>query len=158
MMTDMNMEVLERSAQSIIKANNNVPIIARQLNVTSATDWTEAVKACDSFFHRLDIVVNNAGTSYRNKPTLEVTEDEFDKVMNVNVKSIYHSVNACVPEILKQGGGGSFVNISSTGSKQPRPGLVWYNASKGAVTIVSLSQLSPCLWKEIDTGSAPSFR
>ncbi len=83
-------------------------------------------------------MVNNAGTSYKNKPTLEVTEDEFDRVMAVNVKSIYLSVNVCVPA-LKKRGGGSIVNIASIGAMRPRPGLVWYNASKGAVANVSYS-------------------
>lgn len=81
--------------------------------------------------------MNNAGTTYRNKPTLEVTSDEFDRVFNVNVKSIYLSVLATVPQMKKQGGG-SIINISSIGSSRPRPGLVWYNASKGAVTNVCL--------------------
>lgn len=65
-----------------------------------------------------------------------MTEDEFDRVMNVNVKSIYHSVNVAVPA-LKQRGGGAIINIASIGAMRPRPGLVWYNASKGAVANVS---------------------
>jgi len=63
-----------------------------------------------------------------------VTSDEFDRVFNVNVKSIYLSVLAAVPRMQKQGHGGSIINISSIGSLRPRPGLVWYNASKAAVT------------------------
>jgi NAD(P)-dependent dehydrogenase (short-subunit alcohol dehydrogenase family) len=89
-------------------------------------------------FGRLDIVVNNAGTTYKNKPTAEVTEDEFERVMSVNVKSIFWSVKTVIPQMQKQGGGGSIINISSSGSIRPRPGLVWYNASKGAVSNVSL--------------------
>jgi len=53
--------------------------------------------------------------------------------MNVNVKSIFHSIGAIVPTIIKQGSGGSIINIASIGATRPRPGLVWYNASKGAV-------------------------
>jgi NAD(P)-dependent dehydrogenase (short-subunit alcohol dehydrogenase family) len=75
-----------------------------------------------------------AGTTYRNKPTDEVTTAEFDLVFNVNVRSIFMSVQAVIPLMRKQGHGGSIINISSTGSMRPRPGLVWYNASKGAVT------------------------
>jgi NAD(P)-dependent dehydrogenase (short-subunit alcohol dehydrogenase family) len=77
-----------------------------------------------------------AGTTYRNKSTLEVTADEFDRVFNVNVRSIFLSVRAIVPQMQKQGHGGSIINVSSIGSLRPRPGLVWYNASKGAVTNV----------------------
>jgi len=68
------------------------------------------------------------------QPTLEVTEQDFDKVFAVNVKSIFHSVAAMVPQLQSQGQGGSIINISSIGSTRPRPGLVWYNASKGAVS------------------------
>lgn len=64
------------------------------------------------------------GTSYKNKPTLEVTEAEFDKVMTVNVKSIYWSIPAVVPA-LKERGGGAIINIASIGAMRPRPGLVW---------------------------------
>jgi NAD(P)-dependent dehydrogenase (short-subunit alcohol dehydrogenase family) len=88
-----------------------------------------------SKFGGLDILVNNAGTSYKNKPTLDVTEAEFDRVMLVNVKSIYHSVGVAIPA-MRQRGGGSIINIASIGAMRPRPGLVWYNASKGAVANV----------------------
>jgi NAD(P)-dependent dehydrogenase (short-subunit alcohol dehydrogenase family) len=105
------------------------------MDVTNEGHWKSAIETCVSKWGRVDIVVNNAGTTYRNKPTLEVTSDEFDLVFNVNVKSIYLSILATVPQMKKQGGG-SIINISSTGSTRPRPGLVWYNASKGAVTNV----------------------
>lgn len=71
------------------------------------------------------------------QPTLEVTEEDFDRVFDINVKSIYHSVPACIPA-MRKAGGGSIINISSIGSERPRPGLVWYNASKAAVTNVWL--------------------
>jgi NAD(P)-dependent dehydrogenase (short-subunit alcohol dehydrogenase family) len=106
---------------------------AIRVNVTEAEDWKTAVETAVSKFGRLDIVVNNAGTSYRNKATLDVTAEEFDRVFAVNVKSIFLSVPAVVPH-LKKAGGGSIINISSIGSVRPRPGLVWYNASKAAVT------------------------
>lgn len=106
-----------------------IPLVA---NVTSESDWKRLVDTAVDKFGGLDILVNNAGTSYRNKPTLEVTEDEFDRVMNVNVKSIYHSVNVAIPALQRRGGG-AIINIASIGAMRPRPGLVWYNASKGAV-------------------------
>ena len=107
------------------------------MDVTQELHWQNAVKAAVDKWGKVDILVNNAGTTYRNKPTLEVTSDEFDKVFNVNVKSIYLSVQAVIPIMKKQGHGGSIINISSIGSMRPRPGLVWYNSSKGAVTNVS---------------------
>ncbi|QDS77483.1 hypothetical protein FKW77_000057 [Venturia effusa] len=108
-------------------------VLSQSMDVTNEAHWKTAIETCVQKWGRLDIVVNNAGTTYKNKPTLEVTEREFDLVFNVNVKSIYLSVVATVPH-LKRNGGGSIINISSTGSLRPRPGLVWYNASKGAVT------------------------
>lgn len=70
------------------------------------------------------------------QPTAEVTEDEFQRVFDVNVKGIFLAVQAFMPKMIAQGQGGSMINISSTGAARPRPGLVWYNASKGAVSNV----------------------
>src|SRR4029077_4867549 len=89
-------------------------------------------------FGRLDCVVNNAGWTHRNKPYLEVSEAEFDRVYAVNVKSIYLSAMHAVPLFRKQGGG-CFVNIASTAGLRPRPGLTVYNSSKGAVILLSKS-------------------
>jgi 3-oxoacyl-[acyl-carrier protein] reductase len=107
-------------------------------DVTRRSDLDAAVKVAADKFGRLDIVVNNAGWTYRNKPLLELTEQEFDKVFNINVKSIYHMMNAVVP-LMRRQGGGCVINIGSTGGIRPRPGLTWYNATKGAVNLVSKS-------------------
>lgn len=66
-----------------------------------------------------------------------MTEAEFDKVMSVNVKSVFFGSNAFVRQVKKQGGGGSIINIASVGAHRPRPGLVWYNASKACIANVS---------------------
>ena len=107
-------------------------------DVTLRSDIDEAVELATGTFGRLDIVVNNAGWTHRNKPLLEVTEQEFDRIYAINVKSIFHMVNAVAPIMSKQGGG-SIINIGSTAGIRPRPGLTWYNASKGAVNLVSKS-------------------
>src|SRR2546423_2488333 len=103
-------------------------------DVTRAEDWRRLVQAAPE----LDIVVNNAGWPHRNKPYLEVSEAEFDRVYAVNVKSIYLSALHAVPVFRKQGGG-CIVNIASTAGIRPRPGLTVYNSSKGAVVIMSKS-------------------
>jgi len=102
-------------------------------NVTDRKSWEEILKTTDEKFGKLDIIVNNAGTTYRNKPTNDVTDEDFDKVFSVNVKSIYYSSHVIVPYLQKQGKGGVFINIASTAGIRPRPGLTWYNASKAAV-------------------------
>ncbi len=94
----------------------------------------EAVKR----FGGLDIMVNNAGTTHRNQPMLDVTEAEFDRIFAVNVKSVYLAALACVPAMEKRGGG-VIINTASTAGVRPRPGLTWYNASKGAVITMTKS-------------------
>lgn len=131
--SDINADGLEKAFSSSTYSTNVASVSA---NVTLASDWEKMVETAVSKFGGLDIVVNNAGTSYKNKPTLEVTEAEFDRVMAVNVKSIFLSIPAVVPA-LKKRGGGSIINIASIGAMRPRPGLVWYNASKGAVANAS---------------------
>ncbi|CAH0044887.1 unnamed protein product [Clonostachys solani] len=105
----------------------------QEMNVTKADDWKAAIDKAVQLWGKVDILVNNAGTSYTNKSTHEVTEDEFEKVMAVNVKSVFLGSNAFIIQAKKQGTGGCIVNIASVGAHRPRPGLVWYNASKGAI-------------------------
>jgi 3-oxoacyl-[acyl-carrier protein] reductase len=112
--------------------------LAITTDVTSARDVRAAVEASRARHGRLDIVVNNAGWTHRNRPLLEVSEAEFDKVYAVNVKSIYLMTQAVVPMMRAQGGG-TIINIGSTAGIRPRPGLTWYNGSKGAVHVLSRS-------------------
>ncbi|MFT4079933.1 SDR family oxidoreductase [Rhodomicrobium sp.] len=112
--------------------------IAITADVTSRADIDAAVAATLDAFGGLDIVVNNAGWSHKNRPMLEVPEDEFDRVYAINVKSIYHMAFAAVP-VLEKRGGGVILNIGSTAGIRPRPGLTWYNGSKGAVNLLSRS-------------------
>lgn len=107
-------------------------------DVTSAADIAAAVDTARNAEGRLDIVVNNAGWTHRNKPMLEVTEDEFDRLYNINVRSIFHMSRACVP-VMRAQGGGVILNIGSTAGIRPRPGLTWYNSTKGAVNLLSRS-------------------
>lgn len=86
-----------------------------------------------------NILVNNAGITHRNQPMLEVDEDEFDRIYAVNVKSIYLTARAFVPRLRQRGSGGCIINISSTAAMRPRPGLTWYNGSKGAVSTLTRS-------------------
>ena len=106
-----------------------------QGDVTKTQDWAKLVAAAGP---ELAIVVNNAGWTHRNKPYLEVSEAEFERVYAVNVKSVYLSALHAVP-VFRKRGGGCFVNIASTAGVRPRPGLTVYNSSKGAVITMSKS-------------------
>jgi 3-oxoacyl-[acyl-carrier protein] reductase len=106
-----------------------------QGDVTRSDDWARLTREAGK---DLAIVVNNAGWTHRNKPYLEVSEAEFDRVYAVNVKSIYLSAIHALP-VFKRRGGGCFVNIASTAGVRPRPGLTVYNSSKGAVILMSKS-------------------
>lgn len=103
-------------------------------NVTDRQQWHDLLKATLDTYGQLDFIVNNAGTTYRNKPSETVTDEDFDKVMNVNVKSIYLSTSVLLPYFLDNKRPGVWVNIASTAGIRPRPGLAWYNASKAAVS------------------------
>jgi len=89
-------------------------------------------------FRDLAIIVNNAGITHRNAPMLEVSEDMFDRIYAVNVKSIYLTAVHAVP-VLRKRGGGAFINVASTAGVRPRPGLTWYNGSKGAAITLTKS-------------------
>lgn len=109
-----------------------------QADVSQKVDVDAMVRAATEAFGGLDIVVNNAGVTHRNRPLMEVTEAEFDRIYAVNVKSIYLATIAAVPKLEKRGGG-SIINIASTAGVRPRPGLTWYNGSKGAVITLTKS-------------------
>jgi len=111
---------------------------AVRCDVSRRADVDAAVAACVEAFGGVDILVNNAGTTHRNQSMLEVDEATFDRVFAVNVKSIFHTTQAVVP-LMKARRSGCIVNIGSTAGIRPRPGLTWYNASKGAVNLLSKS-------------------
>jgi 3-oxoacyl-[acyl-carrier protein] reductase len=112
--------------------------IALACDVAKCAEVERAVKEAIGALGHIDIVVNNAGTSHRNQPMLDVSEEEYDRVFAVNVKSIYLMAKATVPH-MRGRGGGVILNIGSTAGIRPRPGLAWYNATKGAVNLLSKS-------------------
>ncbi|HVE49592.1 MAG TPA: glucose 1-dehydrogenase [Casimicrobiaceae bacterium] len=107
-------------------------------DVTSREDIDALVAACVDKYGAPDIVVNNAGTTHNNMPMLDVDERTFDFVYAVNVKSIYHMAHAVVP-LMRKRHSGVILNVGSTAGIRPRPGLTWYNGSKGAVNLLSKS-------------------
>ncbi len=133
---DINPAMGEKVAADIRAQGGQAAFFAA--DVTSSADVKALVDFAVQRNGKLDVMVNNAGWTHRNQPALDVSEDEFDKCYAVNVKSIYLSTIHAVPH-LRANGGGSFINIASTAGVRPRPGLTWYNGSKGAVITTSKS-------------------
>jgi 3-oxoacyl-[acyl-carrier protein] reductase len=133
---DINREAGEKVAQQIKAAGGHALFFAA--DVTKSTDMKALVEHAVKQYGKLDVMVNNAGWTHRNRPALEVSEEEFDRVFAINMKSIYLATIHAVPAF-RANKGGVFINIASTAGIRPRPGLAWYNGSKGAVITTSKS-------------------
>lgn len=133
---DVNEAAGRRVAEAIVAEGGSATFV--HADVTRSADMQALVAATVQAHGRLDVMVNNAGWTHRNRPMLEVSEADFDKLYAINVKSIYLSAVHAVP-VMRAQGGGSFINIASTAGVRPRPGLTWYNGSKGAVITTSKS-------------------
>lgn len=133
---DLNAEGAQRVAGDIVAAGGRaMPLIA---DVTRRDQVKSMLHQAERTFGPVTLLVNNAGWSHVNKPVEQVTEEEFDRLFAVNVKAIYLAVAEILPK-LRKAGGGVILNTSSTAALRPRPGLSWYNASKGAVNTVTKS-------------------
>jgi 3-oxoacyl-[acyl-carrier protein] reductase len=133
---DVNVALGETVVSDIMAAGGIASFFAA--DVTRSDEVRALVQAAVDRHGVLDVMINNAGWTHRNRPALEVSEDEFDKCYAVNVKSIYLATVHATP-VFRAQGGGSFINIASTAGVRPRPGLTWYNGSKGAVITTSKS-------------------
>jgi 3-oxoacyl-[acyl-carrier protein] reductase len=122
---DLNAKGAER-----VVAEIGASAIAVTTDVSLQSEFDLMVAAAMAAFGRVDIMVNNAGYTHRNGDMLAVEEDVFDLIAAVNMKAIYHSARAVVP-IMEGQGGGVILTTASTAGLRPRPGLTWYNASKG---------------------------
>jgi 3-oxoacyl-[acyl-carrier protein] reductase len=137
----------EAKAKAVAAVIGGSKAIGVRADVTSRPDIDAMIATTIDTFGVPDIVVNNAGYTHKNRPLLEVDEETFDRVMSVNIKSIYHMVHAVVPA-MRDNGGGVMLNVGSVAGIRPRPGLTWYNGSKGATNMLSKSlavELAP--WK-----------
>jgi 3-oxoacyl-[acyl-carrier protein] reductase len=136
LVADLRGDEAERVAAEIKAAGGEA--VAANIDVTQSADVARMVDLAVSTFGKLDILVNNAGTTHKNSPMLEVDEATFDRVYAVNVKSIYLSAVHAVPVFRRQGSG-NILNVASTAGVRPRPGLTWYNGSKGAAILLTKS-------------------
>jgi 3-oxoacyl-[acyl-carrier protein] reductase len=122
---DINVRGAERVAREI-----GAGAVALQTDVGLAIEFDEMVEVALRSFGRIDVMVNNAGFTHRSGALTEVDEETFDLITAVNMKAVYHAVRRVVPIMEKQGGGVILTTASTAGSR-PRPGLTWFNASKG---------------------------
>jgi len=137
---DINLEAATCVADAINKDGGNAfPVEVDVSNNDSMAAMAEATLGhASNGSNRIDIFVNNAGITHKNGPMLGVDEATYDRIFAVNVKSVYLSAMHVVPIFRKQGGG-VFLNIASTAGVRPRPGLTWYNSTKGAVITMTKS-------------------
>jgi 3-oxoacyl-[acyl-carrier protein] reductase len=133
---DLDGSAARRVAEAIFAAGGRASAIAG--DVSRDADVAAMVRHALDAFGDLHVVVNNAGTTHRNQPMLDVAEDEFDRIYAVNVKSLYLTAKHAVPHFRRKRDG-VFITIASTAGVRPRPGLTWYNGSKGAAIVTSRS-------------------
>ena len=122
-MVDVNKKLLKSVSNNLFQDH----FVA---DVSKSTDFKLLLKYIYKNYRKIDIIINNAGITHKPKPLENVTEKEFDRVFNVNAKSVYYCGKYFVPKmkIYKKG---VILNVASTAGLSPRPKLNWYNASKG---------------------------
>jgi len=124
---DLNGEAARTLASELGDADLGVKV-----DVSSAADVAALAQTANRLLGGVDIVVNNAGVGHTPQPLDELSDEAFDRIAAVNMRSIYLMSKAFVPAMKAQGSG-AILNIASTGGVSPRPNLTWYNASKGWV-------------------------
>jgi 3-oxoacyl-[acyl-carrier protein] reductase len=112
--------------------------IAVRCDVSKPDDIAAAIDATTAAFGAPGIVVNNAGWSSPNRPLMETDEETIRKIYDINVFSIFHMTKVMVP-LWRSMGGGVMINVGSVAGIRPRPGLTWYNSSKGAANLMTKS-------------------
>lgn len=104
--------------------------MACRVDVADGASVNQMAQTALNTWGHVDILINNAGVTHLPAPMEEVSEDDFDRVLAINAKSVYLTARALVPH-MKSRESGAILNIASTAGVSPRPRLNWYNASKG---------------------------
>jgi 3-oxoacyl-[acyl-carrier protein] reductase len=125
MIADINGE-----AAAALSAELGPAARAQEVDVSLSDSVNAMAAAAIGAFGRLDILVNNAGVSHQPAPLDDISEEDFDRVVAVNMKSVYLTARHLVPH-MKANRRGAILNVASTAAVSPRPRLSWYNASKG---------------------------
>ncbi|SFY04814.1 3-oxoacyl-[acyl-carrier protein] reductase [Paracoccus pantotrophus] len=130
--------VLDIDGEGAAVVAEGIDGLALACDVSRGDQVRAAVDKAREAFGALDIVVNNAGWTTPNGPLLDTDEAAFRKIYDINVLSIFHMTHAVLPH-WRTRGQGVMINVSSTAGIRPRPGLSWYNSSKGAVNTLTRS-------------------
>ena len=125
MLADIDGDAAER-----LSAELGAAAVACQVDVSQADDMRRLSESAMQSLGRIDILINNAGVTHLPQAMEDISEEDFDRVMAVNTKSVYLSARYIIP-IMKAQGQGVVLNVASTAGVSPRPRLSWYNASKG---------------------------
>ncbi len=107
-----------------------------EADITRADDLHRMMRTAVDSFGRLDVLVNNAGMETR-QSLLDTTEEDYEKVMSVNMKSAFFASQAAAKQFIEQGGGGLILNISSVHEEWPMPGNIAYCVSKGGMRMLT---------------------
>lgn len=125
MIADINSEAAKTMAMEIGRAAHPI-----QIDVSKNADMARLTETTLKTLGKIDIMVNNAGVTHLPSAMEKVSEDDFDRILAVNTKSVYLAAKHIVPH-MKEARQGAILNIASTAGVSPRPRLSWYNASKG---------------------------
>ena len=137
-LVDIDTKGMSETERMIRAVNSEVKIYSKHLDISSFEQVNQVVSDILHEGVEINILVNNAGWSHPNQPLLEVDQNTLQKVFAINVFSIFNFTQAIVPH-WRTIGGGVMLNTSSTAGSRPRPGLTWYNATKGAVNTLTKS-------------------
>ncbi|MDC0081868.1 SDR family oxidoreductase [Emcibacteraceae bacterium] len=122
---DINNSLAEKLAREL-----GEEAISAEVDVSDNISVKHLVESTISKFETIDILVNNAGIGHQPQALDKLSEDDFDRIFNINAKSVFYTAQQVVP-IMKIAKSGMILNVASTGGVSPRPNLTWYNASKG---------------------------
>ena len=125
-----NLILVDVNVKLLKKVSKNLSQDYFVADVSKASNFKSLLKYVSKKYNFLDIFINNAGVTHKPKAMEQVTEKEFNKVFNVNAKSVYYCGKFFVPKMKKEKRG-VILNVASTAGLSPRPKLNWYNASKG---------------------------
>lgn len=134
MITDINLEAANNTVNQIRSKGGKAEAI--KADASSVADARRTVQETVRAFGRLDILVNNAGI-YPFAPALQMTEELWDKVLDINLKGLFFYSQAAAQEMMNEGHGGKIINIASIDALHPTGNLVHYDASKGGVVMVT---------------------